>query len=121
MQLIIAEQDAYYRLAYSYMRNEHDAMDAMEDMIVALYQKVEEPISLASPSDQSINIGNEKLWIRSITKNATDYFIVKREIYPFKLVVLLFPNHRILTIRSAFPSVSHHYFCRLIVLGAFLL
>ncbi len=40
------------------------------------YQKVEEPISLASPSDQSINVGNEKVWIRSVTKTATGYDIV---------------------------------------------
>lgn len=42
LQLIIAEQDAYYRLAHSYMRNEHDAMDAMEDMIVTLYEKLDQ-------------------------------------------------------------------------------
>ena len=40
LQLIMADQDAYYRLAYSYMGNEHDAMDAMEDMIVKLYEKI---------------------------------------------------------------------------------
>lgn len=40
------------------------------------YQKVEEPISLASPSDQSIKIGNEKVWIRSVTKTDTGYDIV---------------------------------------------
>lgn len=42
LQLIIAQQDAYYRLAYSYMNNEHDAMDAMEDMIVKLYEKLDQ-------------------------------------------------------------------------------
>jgi RNA polymerase sigma-70 factor (ECF subfamily) len=40
LQLILADQDAYYRLAYSYMKNEHDAMDAMEDMIVTVYEKL---------------------------------------------------------------------------------
>ncbi|MGO4548636.1 DUF4179 domain-containing protein [Paenibacillus sp. 2TAB23] len=40
------------------------------------YQKVEEPISLASPSDLSIKIGDEKLWIRSVTKTDTGYDIV---------------------------------------------
>lgn len=35
------------------------------------YQRVEEPISLASPSDKSITIGNEKIWIRSVTKTDT--------------------------------------------------
>jgi RNA polymerase sigma factor (sigma-70 family) len=42
LQLILADQDAYYRLAYRYMRNEHDAMDAMEDMIVTLYEKLDQ-------------------------------------------------------------------------------
>ncbi|WNS46751.1 sigma-70 family RNA polymerase sigma factor [Paenibacillus sp. MMS20-IR301] len=42
LQLILAEQDAYYRLAYSYMRNEQDAMDVMEDMIVTLYEKLDQ-------------------------------------------------------------------------------
>ncbi|WP_422656755.1 RNA polymerase sigma factor [Paenibacillus sp. EC2-1] len=42
LQLIIADQDAYYRLAYTYMGNEHDAMDAMEDMIVTLYEKIDQ-------------------------------------------------------------------------------
>lgn len=42
LQLIMADQDAYYRLAYAYMGNEHDAMDAMEDMIVTLYEKIEQ-------------------------------------------------------------------------------
>ncbi|MEK6991919.1 DUF4179 domain-containing protein [Paenibacillus sp. FSL K6-1566] len=40
------------------------------------YQKVEEPISLVSPSDQSIRIGGEKLWIRSVTKTDSGYDIV---------------------------------------------
>lgn len=42
LQLIISDQDAYYRLAYTYMGNEHDAMDAMEDMIVAVYEKIDQ-------------------------------------------------------------------------------
>ncbi|OAB44939.1 DUF4179 domain-containing protein [Paenibacillus antarcticus] len=40
------------------------------------YQKVEEPISLASPSDLSFKIGNEKVWIRSVIKTDTGYDIV---------------------------------------------
>jgi hypothetical protein len=40
------------------------------------YQKVEQPISLASPSDVSMKIGNEKIWIRSVTKTDTGYDIV---------------------------------------------
>lgn len=42
LQLIMADQDAYYRLAYTYMENEHDAMDAMEDMIVTVYEKIDQ-------------------------------------------------------------------------------
>lgn len=40
LQLILAEKEAYYRLAYSYMRNEADAMDALEEMIVRLYERI---------------------------------------------------------------------------------
>ncbi|MWC30642.1 DUF4179 domain-containing protein [Paenibacillus sp. MMS18-CY102] len=40
------------------------------------YQKVDQPISLAAPSDKSITIGDEKLWIRSVTKTDTGYDIV---------------------------------------------
>jgi RNA polymerase sigma factor (sigma-70 family) len=40
LQLILAEKDAYFRLALTYMENKHDAMDAMEDMIVTLYEKI---------------------------------------------------------------------------------
>ncbi|WP_332455180.1 RNA polymerase sigma factor [Paenibacillus crassostreae] len=42
LQLIMAEKEAYYKLAFTYMGNEHDAMDAMEDMIVRLYDKIEQ-------------------------------------------------------------------------------
>jgi RNA polymerase sigma-70 factor (ECF subfamily) len=42
VQLVMAEKDAYYRLAFTYLGNEHDAMDAMEEMIVILYEKVDQ-------------------------------------------------------------------------------
>lgn len=42
LQLIMAEKDAYYKLALTYMRNEHDAMDAMSEMIVTVYEKMEQ-------------------------------------------------------------------------------
>jgi len=55
--------------------------DKMETVELVLenftgYQKIEEPISLSSPSDLSMKIGNEKLWIRSVTKTDTGYDIV---------------------------------------------
>lgn len=40
LQLIIHKQDELYRLAYSYMKNEHDAMDVLENMIVITFEKV---------------------------------------------------------------------------------
>lgn len=40
LQLILAEKEAYYRLAYSYMGNEADAMDVLEEMIVRLYERI---------------------------------------------------------------------------------
>jgi RNA polymerase sigma-70 factor (ECF subfamily) len=40
VQLIMGEKQAYYKLAYVYMKNPDDAMDAMEDMIVILYEKI---------------------------------------------------------------------------------
>ncbi|MEB1808917.1 MAG: sigma-70 family RNA polymerase sigma factor [Bacillaceae bacterium] len=42
LQLIMAEKDVYYKLALTYMGNSHDAMDAMEEMIVALYEKIDQ-------------------------------------------------------------------------------
>ncbi len=40
VQLIMAEKQDYYKLAYVYMKNSEDAMDAMEDMILILYENI---------------------------------------------------------------------------------
>lgn len=40
LQLILAEKNAYYRLAYSYMRHEADALDVLEEMILKLYERI---------------------------------------------------------------------------------
>jgi len=40
LQLIMDQRDDYYRLAYTYMGNQHDAMDAIEEMIVRLYENI---------------------------------------------------------------------------------
>lgn len=40
VQLIMAEKEVYYKLAYVYMKNAEDAMDAMEDMILILYENI---------------------------------------------------------------------------------
>lgn len=42
LQLIMSEKDAYYKLAFTYMGNKHDAMDAMEEMIVSVYEKIDQ-------------------------------------------------------------------------------
>jgi RNA polymerase sigma-70 factor (ECF subfamily) len=41
LQLVLDKKDEYYRLAFSYLRHEEDAMDALEDMIVILYEKID--------------------------------------------------------------------------------
>lgn len=40
LQLIMAQKDDYYRLAYVYLKNEADSMDALQDMILILYEKI---------------------------------------------------------------------------------
>ncbi len=42
LKLVMDQQHDYYRLAYTYVGNEHDAMDALENMIVILYEKIEQ-------------------------------------------------------------------------------
>lgn len=36
----MAQQSEYYKLAYVYMKNKEDALDAMQDMIVILYENI---------------------------------------------------------------------------------
>ncbi|UWG99296.1 sigma-70 family RNA polymerase sigma factor [Dehalobacter sp. DCM] len=38
--LIMSEKQAYYRLAYVYMKNQDEALDAMEDMILKVYENI---------------------------------------------------------------------------------
>lgn len=38
--LIMNQKDQYYRLAYSYLGNRDDALDALQDMIVILYGQI---------------------------------------------------------------------------------
>lgn len=40
IKLIMDKKQDYYKLAYVYMKNEEDALDAMEDMIVILYENI---------------------------------------------------------------------------------
>lgn len=40
LKLIMNEKDNYYRLAISYMRNNDDALDMLQEMIVVLYKEI---------------------------------------------------------------------------------
>ncbi|MDY0235605.1 MAG: RNA polymerase sigma factor [Gudongella sp.] len=40
LQLILQEKDNYYKLAYVYMRNQQDAEDMVQDMIISLYDNI---------------------------------------------------------------------------------
>lgn len=40
LQLIMNQRDDYFRLALTYMGNANDAMDAMDEMIVSLYENI---------------------------------------------------------------------------------
>lgn len=41
LKLVMAQKADYYKLAYVYMKNEDDALDAMQDMIVILYENID--------------------------------------------------------------------------------
>lgn len=40
LDLVLAREKAFYGLSYVYMRNEHDAADALQDMIVILFTRI---------------------------------------------------------------------------------
>lgn len=40
VKLIMDQKQDYYKLAYVYLKNKEDALDAMEDMIVILYENI---------------------------------------------------------------------------------
>jgi RNA polymerase sigma factor (sigma-70 family) len=40
VKLIMDKKQDYYKLAYVYLKNKEDALDAMEDMIVILYENI---------------------------------------------------------------------------------
>ncbi|WP_336774334.1 DUF4179 domain-containing protein [Paenibacillus sp. MMO-58] len=55
--------------------------DKIESLEIVLdkfsgYEKITKPIPLTSPSDRSIKINNEKIWIRSVTQTGSGYDIV---------------------------------------------
>jgi len=40
LNLVMAQQSDYYKLAYVYMKDKDDALDALQDMIVILYENI---------------------------------------------------------------------------------
>jgi RNA polymerase sigma factor (sigma-70 family) len=40
VQLIMAQDEQYYQLSYVYMKNRHDSLDAIQDMIVVVYENI---------------------------------------------------------------------------------
>lgn len=40
LKLIMSEKDNYYKLAFVYMKNEPDALDILQEMIVVLYKEI---------------------------------------------------------------------------------
>lgn len=40
VRLIVNRQDDFYGLAYSYMKNEEDAMNMVQDMVIKLYENI---------------------------------------------------------------------------------
>lgn len=40
IELVMNKRDEYYKLAYVYMKNKEDSLDALQDMIVILYENI---------------------------------------------------------------------------------
>ncbi|KUO61722.1 MAG: hypothetical protein APF84_15130 [Gracilibacter sp. BRH_c7a] len=41
IQLVMARQHEYYRLAYVYLKQKEDSLDALQDMIIILYKNIQ--------------------------------------------------------------------------------
>ena len=48
LYLILKEKDNYYKLAYFYMKNEHDALDILQEMIIVVYKEIPKLKKLSS-------------------------------------------------------------------------
>ncbi len=84
VKLIMKEKKAYYKLAYVYMKNENDALDAMEDMIVILYENIN-------------RLKNEKAfypWSKTILVNCCKKILrEKKKIISVDSVEAVYENH----------------------------
>ena len=41
VKLIMKRKEEFYRLSYSYMKNEDDAMNMLQDLVIRLYEKLD--------------------------------------------------------------------------------
>ncbi|WP_242965130.1 RNA polymerase sigma factor [Dehalobacterium formicoaceticum] len=74
VRLIMDEKQEYFRLAYAYTKNQADALDALADMIVILYEKI----------SQLKNEARFDTWSRTILVNCCkDILRKKKKIIPF--------------------------------------
>ena len=48
LNLILKEKDNYYKLAYFYIKNDHDALDILQEMIVVVYNEIPKLKNLSS-------------------------------------------------------------------------
>ncbi|MFZ7103557.1 MAG: RNA polymerase sigma factor [Peptococcaceae bacterium] len=82
VRLVMDNKNEYYRLAYVYVRNQEDALDALEDMIVILYEnirKLKKPESFYNWSKTIlVNICKKMLKRR---KNYVPWDTVREETY----------------------------------------
>ncbi len=44
LELVMDQKDNYYKLAYVYLKNPEDSMDAVQDMITILYNNIQTTI-----------------------------------------------------------------------------
>lgn len=72
IRLVMERKDDYYRLAFVYLRNQDDSLDALQDMIVILYeniQKLQKPEAFYS-------------WSKTILVNCCKKVLRKKRRFP---------------------------------------
>lgn len=69
IKLIMNKKQDYYKLAYVYMKNEEDALDIMEDMIIVLYENI----------DKLKKCDAFYSWSKTILVNCCKKFLKKRK------------------------------------------
>lgn len=81
LNLILKEKDNYYKLAYFYMKNQHDALDILQEMIIVIYKEI--------PNLKKVNsfyIWSKKILVNLCKKELTkkNKFEEIKEYYPLE-------------------------------------